>query len=210
VPRLEPFLWFVVASTALPTRAAEASSTFTGADLGGGVASTPLAGETSVIHNFGTLAIGKGLRFNNPYRLATPLGDSPESVSLTAAYLDLGLGAAYGPVDGFQHGGEVALGVATDGISQQVLGLSYVLIYPVLEDVLLRGRAGFPIVLGPDANVGFELAAGGAWLFTGGIGVTAELTGSMFYGAATLDASTSSIPVLALELGLWLDYEVFP
>jgi hypothetical protein len=200
----------VAASTALPTRAAAASSTFTGPDLGGGVASTPLATEASVIHNFGTLAIGKGFRFNNPYRLATPLGDSPESVSLTAAYLDLGVGAAYGPVDGFQHGGEVALGVATDGISQQVLGLSYVLIYPVLEDVLLRGRAGFPIVLGPDANVGFELAAGGAWLFTGGIGVTAELTGSMFYGAATLDASTSSIPVLALELGLWLDYEVFP
>jgi hypothetical protein len=210
VPRLEAFLWFVAVSTALPTRAAEASSAFTGPDLGAGVESTPLAGGGSELHSFGTLAVGKGFRFNNPYRLATPLGDNPESVSLTAAYVDLGLGAAYGPVDGFQHGGELALGIATDGISQQVLGLSYVLIYPVLEDVLLRGRAGFPIVLGPDANVGFELAAGGAWLFTGGIGVTAELTGSLFYGAATLDATTTSIPVLALELGLWLDYEVFP
>jgi hypothetical protein len=210
VPRLGPFFSFVVASTALPALAAETSGTSLGPDLGGGVASTPLAGGTSELHTFGTLALGKGFRFNNPYRLATPLGDSPESVSFTAAYLDLGLGAAYGPADGFQHGGELALGIATDGISQQALGLSYVLIYPVLEDVLLRGRAGFPIVIGPDANLGFELAAGGAWLFTGGIGVTAELTGSLFYGAATLDKSTTTIPILALELGLWLDYEVFP
>jgi hypothetical protein len=210
VPRLGLLLAFVVLSTARPTRAAEASGPFTGPDLGGGVESTPLASGTSVLHGFGTVALGKGFRFNNPYRLATPIGDSPESVSLTAAYLDLGLGAAYGPVDGFQHGGEVALGIATDGISQQVLGLSYVLVYPVLPDVLLRGRGGVPIVLGPDANVGFELAAGGAWLFTGGLGVTAELTGSLFYGAATLDTSTTTIPMLALELGLWLDYEVFP
>jgi hypothetical protein len=210
VPRLGLFLSFVLTSAALPARAAEGSGTFTGGDLGAGVASTPLPDGTSELHTFATLTLGKGLRFNNPYRLATPIGDSPESVSFTAAYLDLGLGTAYGPVDGFQHGGEVALGIATDGISQQVLGLSYVLIYPVLDDMLLRGRAGFPIVLGPDANIGMELAAGGAWLFTGGIGVTAELTGSLFYGAATLDKSTTTIPTLALELGLWFDYEVFP
>jgi hypothetical protein len=210
VPRLASVLALASLATSLHARAADGVGTFVGPDLGAGVAATPLPGDTSELRTFATLALGKGLRFNNPYRLATPIGDSPESVSFTAAYLDLGIGAAYGPVDGFQHGGELALGIATDGISQQVLGLSYVLVYPVLDDVLLRGRGGFPIVLGPDANIGFELAAGGAWLFTGGIGVTAELTGSLFYGAATLDKTTTAIPMLALELGLWLDYEVFP
>jgi hypothetical protein len=209
VPRLASILVLASLTAALPARAAEGSGAFVGPDLGTGVGTTPLPGA-SELHTFGTLALGKGFRFNNPYRLATPLGDSPESVSFTAAYLDLGLGAAYGPADGFQHGGEVALGIATDGISQQVLGLSYVLIYPVLDGMLLRGRGGFPIVLGPDANIGFELGIGGAWLFTGGIGATAELTGSLFYGAATLDKSTTAIPLLAVELGLWLDYEVFP
>lgn len=210
MPRLTLLLPLVLASTALPARAAERSGSFTGPDLGAGVASTPVRNGSSVLHTFGTVTLGKGLRFNNPYRLATPIGEKPESVSFTAAYLDLGLGAAYGSAYGFQHGGELALGIATDGISQQTLGLSYVLIYPVLDDLLLRGRAGFPIVLGPDANVGMELGAGTAWLLTGGIGVTAELTGSLFYGAATLDRSTTAIPLLALELGVWLDYEVFP
>jgi hypothetical protein len=210
VPRLAFLVAFALASSAASARGAEEPSSFVGPDLGAGVASTPIPGGTTELHTFATLSFGKGLRFNNPYRLATPLGDSPESVSSTATYLDLGLGAAYGPADGFQHGGEVALGVATDGISQQVLGFSYVLLYPALDDLLLRGRAGIPIVLGPDANVGMELGVGGAWLFTGGVGVTAELTGSLFYGAATLDRSTTTIPMLALELGLWLDYEVFP
>jgi hypothetical protein len=199
----------VVLSTTLPARAAEGAGTFSGPDLGSGTASTPMP-EASELHGFGTVTLGKGLRFNNPYRLATPIGDSPESVSFTAAYLDLGIGAAYGSAYGLKHGGEVALGIATDGISQQVLGLSYVALYPVHEDILLRGRGGFPIVLGPDSNIGFELGVGGAWLVTGGIGITAELTGSLFYGAATLDKSTTTIPLLALELGVWLDYEVFP
>jgi hypothetical protein len=210
VPRLALLLSFVAATTTLHARAAEKAAPLTGPDLGAGVASTPFPGGTSVLHTFGTVALGKGFRFNNPYRLATPIGDGPESVSFTAAYLDLGLGAAYGSPRGFQHGGEVAFGIATDGISQQVLGLSYVLLYPIHEDFLLRGRAGFPIVLNPDSNVGFEAAVGGAFLLTGGIGVTAELTTSLFYGAATLDKSTTTIPLLALELGIWLDYEVFP
>jgi hypothetical protein len=210
VSRVAVLLALALASTARPLRAAEGSGAFTGPDLGAGVASTAARDGSSVLHTFGTLALGKGFRFNNPYRLATPIGDTPESVSFTATYLDVGLGAAYGSAYGFQHGGELALGIATDGISQQTLGLSYVLLYPVLDDLLLRGRGGFPIVLGPDANIGVELGAGAAWLFSGGFGVTGELTGSLFYGAATLDRSTTAIPLLALELGIWLDYEVFP
>ena len=179
-------------------------------DLSPAVGVTRLPEPGPVIHTFGSLALGKGLRFNNPYRLATPLGDDPESLSTTAAYLDLGVGAAVGPADGLQHGGEVSLSIATDGVAQEVVALSYVALLPLGERFLARGRAGVPIVIEPDANLGLELGAGGAFLLTGGFGVTAELVGSLFYGAGTLDKSTTTIPLLSLELGVFFDYEVLP
>ena len=40
---------------------------------------TPIIGSESYFHGFATLSFGRGLRFNNPYRLATPVGDTPES-----------------------------------------------------------------------------------------------------------------------------------
>jgi hypothetical protein len=173
-----------------------------------GITRMPEAGP--VLHTFASLALGKGLRFNNPYRLATPLGDDAESLSTTAAYLDIAVGAALGPAEGLQHGGEIALSLATDGVAQEVLALSYVALLPLGGRVLARGRGGVPIVIEPDANVGLELGAGGAFLLTGGFGLTAELVGSLFYGAGTLDKSVTTIPVLSLELGVFFDYEVLP
>src|SRR5438105_5034896 len=49
-------------------------------------------------------SLGDGLRFNNPYRLATPLGDRAESVSRTAPYVDLGFAGFFGDPFGAQHG----------------------------------------------------------------------------------------------------------
>jgi hypothetical protein len=179
-------------------------------DLSAAPARTPMPEPGPYVHTFAEVGFGKGLRLNNPYRLATPIGDQPESVSWTAGYLDLGVGAAFGPPDWLQHGGEVSLSVALDGIAQEVLTLSYVALLPVGEHALLRGRAGTPIVLEPDANLGMEIAAGGAWLFTGGLGLNAELVGSLFYGAATPEKPSTAIPLLSFELGLWIDYEVLP
>jgi hypothetical protein len=115
-----------------------------------------------------------------------------------------------GPPDDLQHGGEIALSVATDGVPQEVLVLSYVALLPLGERFLARGRAGVPIVIEPDANLGMELGAGGAFLLTGGFGFTAELVGSLFYGAGTLDKTTTTIPLLSLEFGVFFDYEVLP
>ena len=42
------------------------------------------------------------------------------------------------------------------------------------------------------------------------LGVAAELVGSWFYGAAVWDRGATAIPLLSLELGLFLDYEVLP
>jgi hypothetical protein len=204
-----------VAAAALIVRSgiahAESSAGPSGLDLSGGIAQTkPPASEDVYVHGFGELMLGKGLRLNNPFRLATPIGDDPDGVSFTAYYIDLGIGAAFGPPAELQHGGAASLSIATDGIAQQVMSLSYVALYPVTRQALVRGRAGMPIVFGPDASIGMELAAGAAWLFTGGLGVSAELVGSLFYGAAIEDKSSTAVPLLSLEIGVWFDHEVLP
>lgn len=174
-------------------------------DLSTGIARTRPAEGGRYVHVFGELTLGKGLHFNNPYRLGTA-----DPVGFTATYVDMGLGAAFGPPDGLQHGLEVSLLVATDGIAQQVLDFSYLALLPVGGHAILRGRAGLPVVLDPDASVGLELGVGGAWLFTGGLGLSTELVGSLFYGAATQDRNATTIPVLALQVGVWFDHEVLP
>jgi hypothetical protein len=180
-------------------------------DLGPSTTSTPLRRtRETYVHAFGTVALGRGLRFNNPYRLSTVLGDDSESLSLSATYADVGLGALLGQPRGLQHGAVAHLSIATDGITQEVASLSYQALMPFGSRWLVTGRAGVPVVLEPDLNPGFELGSGGAFMLGGGVGVGGELVFSLFYGAATLDHSASVIPLLSLQLGVWLDYEVLP
>ncbi|MEI9939740.1 MAG: hypothetical protein WDO69_21170 [Pseudomonadota bacterium] len=172
---------------------------------------TPISGTEAYWHGFGSLSFGKGLRFNNPYRLATPLGDNAESLSLTAAYYDLALGLVRGPASGLGHGAVLHLSIAAQGIPQEVLSLSYTALERFDNGrALLLGRAGIPIVLGPDLTGGLEVAVGVAYMISAGLGVQSELVGSLYYGAATPDHSVSTIPVLSAQLGLFVDYEVLP
>lgn len=161
------------------------------------------------IHAFGSLALGRGLRFNNPYRLERVLGDSPESLSLSATYLDFSLGVAQGDPTGLQHGVSAHLSTALTGIRQEVLTPSYRLLFRPTSRWLWSGRLGIPLVLEPDVSAGVELGASGVWHFLAGLGIYAELIGSLFFGAATLDEDRSTIPMLSGQLGLWVDYEVF-
>ena len=186
-----------------PARAADAAEPQE-LDLSPSVAQTRVEVPT-LIHSFGELSFGKGLHFNNPYRLR-----STDAVGFTATYVDLGLGLVVGPPNGLQHGGRIGLSMATDGLAQEVLDFSYVALLPVGEHALLRGRAGMPVVLNPDSTIGLELGVGAAWLFTGGLGITADLVGDLFYGAATQDRETTTIPVLALQIGAFFDHEVLP
>jgi hypothetical protein len=174
-------------------------------NLSRSVAHTPAPPLGTYLRTFGELSLGKGLHTNNPYRLGTA-----EPVGFTATYVDLGLGLVFGPPDGLEHGGRISLLTATDGIGQEVLDLSYVALLPLGQHAFVRGRAGMPIVLGPDSTVGLEAGVAGAWLFTGGIGASAELLGSLFYGAATPERSTTTIPVVAMQVGAWFDFEVLP
>lgn len=194
------------ALAAFPARATEGEGEeMPRLNLANGVASTPAPPLGTYVHTFAELSLGKGLHANNPYRLG-----SLAPVGLTATYLDLSVGAAFGAPSGLQHGAQVSLLSATDGIAQQVLGVYYVALLPLGTHALLRGRAGVPFVLTPDTTLGLELGAGGAWLITGGIGASAELVGSLFYGAASPDRSITTVPIVALQLGLWFDYEVLP
>jgi hypothetical protein len=172
---------------------------------------TPIPGNDAYWHTFASLGLGKGLRFNNPYRLATPLGDTAESLSWTAAYYDIAIGAVRGPALGLAHGAVLHLSIAAQGIPQEVLTPSYVALDRLGDGrFLLMGRAGIPIVLEPDLTSGVELGVGAAYLITAGLGVQSELSGSLFYGAATQDKSVSTIPVLSAQVGLFIDYEVLP
>ena len=47
--------------------------------------------------------MGKGLRYNNPYRLQRVLGDAASSLSLSATYLDLHVGRTFGSPHGFEQ-----------------------------------------------------------------------------------------------------------
>lgn len=158
---------------------------------------------------FATAYVGDGLRFNNPYRLATPLGSNAESLSRTASYVDVGLALTLGDPLGLQQGGALRLSSAMEGISQQVLTPSY-LMWRRWRSWAAYGRAGLPIVLSPQATWGLEIGGGGVWFFRGGIGVAAEVVGDLFYGAGTRDVARPAYPVLSAQLGVVIAYEVLP
>lgn len=162
------------------------------------------------VHTFAAVGYGRGLRFNNPYRLQTELGNDAESPSLTSGYADLGLGAALGDADGFQHGVIAHLSLATTGVRQEVLSLSYVLLRPFGDRVLAFARAGVPFVLEPDFSSGGELGLGGVYFFSGGLGLNAEAVMSVFAGAGTWDHDPTFLPILSLQLGVFASYEVLP
>jgi hypothetical protein len=110
------------------------------------------------------------------------------------------------------------LGVALEGVAQQALSASYLVLYRGPWPVLGYGRAGTSLLTAPDANVGGELAAGLAYFFTGALGLNAELVGNLYWGAdvcefetaAGCQAEASVIPVLSIQGGIIMDYEVLP
>lgn len=161
-------------------------------------------------HFYGATSVGRGLRFNNPYRLQTELGDDAQSLSATAPYLDLAVGALFGKPLGLQHGAGLNASFALSGVRQEVLTPAYVAWLALAPRWHARLRAGVPIVMEPDASAGLELGLGAAFLFSAGLGATAEMIGSLYPGAATAEQTQTLIPVLSLQLGILIDYEVLP
>ena len=169
----------------------------------------PFRTKPGYLQLFATTFVGDGLRFNNPYRLATPLGDNAESVSRTAPYLDIGFGATFGNPLGVQHGGALRTSGALSGVGQIVMTPSY-LAWRRWRAIAVYGRAGTPVVITPDLTWGLEAGLGLTWFFLGGFGVAAEMVGDVFYGAGTRDKATVAYPVLSGQLGFVMAYEVLP
>jgi len=169
----------------------------------------PFRTKPGYLQIFATTFVGDGLRFNNPYRLATPLGDNAESVSRTAPYLDIGFGATFGNPLGVQHGGALRTSGALSGVGQIVMTPSY-LAWRRWRAIAVYGRAGTPVVITPDLTWGLEAGLGLTWFFLGGFGVAAEMVGDVFYGAGTRDKATVAYPVLSGQLGFVMAYEVLP
>ena len=169
--------------------------------------SAPLTGYA---HLFGTLELGKGVRFNNPYRLATQLGATAESVSLTSTYLDLGAAVAFGPPNGLEHGLALHVSFAVAGVAQAVLTPTYFAAYRGPRRFVAYGRLGPSVVLLPDPTIGGELAAGFGYFFTSHLAVAGELVGDIFYGAGTPVKGITTYPILSGQLGLLVDYEILP
>jgi hypothetical protein len=161
------------------------------------------------VRTFATVGSGIGLRFNNPYRLEHQLGDDARGLSTTAPYTDLGIGATFGDPFGWQHGATLRWDRAITGVAQSVITPSYVLLRRWVS-FEAWGRFGFPIVLNPDTNLGTELAFGGAWFFTAGVGVGGEVIGDLFFGAATPEKKNVSYPILSGQLGVIVEWERLP
>lgn len=164
----------------------------------------------SELRIFGSFELGRGLRFNNPYRLTTQLGQTAQSVSLTASYADLGLGLAFGAPDGLQHGGALHASFALAGVNQAVLTPTYLLAYRGPNPFLAYGRLGPSIILTPDPTIGGEIAAGFAWFLTGKIAIAGEMVFDVYYGAGTYDVGVATYPILSGQLGLLIDHEILP
>ncbi|HQP37034.1 MAG TPA: hypothetical protein PLI95_17740 [Polyangiaceae bacterium] len=162
------------------------------------------------VHLFAFGDLGDSLRLNNPFRLSNQLGDTGESLSRTPVYSSLGGGAALGDPNGWQHGLAVQWSRQLAGLPQNVITPSYVLLLNAWRPWIPYARAGLPIILNPDANVGAEAAVGASYMLLAGIGAHAELVGSMFYGAATWEIGRTTIPMLSLQIGITADYEVLP
>ncbi|HRI67338.1 MAG TPA: hypothetical protein PK156_24010 [Polyangium sp.] len=161
-------------------------------------------------HFLTSIGFGGGLRLNNPYRLGTQLGSTGESLSTTAPFTMLMAGVTFGAPEGLQHGGFLSLSAALSGIDQAVLTPGYMMLYRGSSRMLGYARLGPAFVLSPKTNVGGELAAGGAYFLTGSFGVTADLSGSLFYGASTWTKKYPAYPVLSMTAGIIVDFEVLP
>jgi hypothetical protein len=191
-------VWLALATGALATGMGEHSAR---AEL--------LVGQPLPISGLLSLSVGRGLRFNNPYRLERPLGDTAESVSLAATYLDIGGALLFGSRD-FRHGASLAGDVALQGIGQLVLTPSYLAQFGVSESAGVSGRVGVPIVVAPDTSAGLEAAVGSTVALADGLGAQLELVGSVYFGAATDETSITSIPMLSLQVGVFFEHGVSP
>lgn len=130
-------------------------------------------------------------------------------------YVDGLVGYLFGAAGPYQHGPALgaSLGLSDDGgfyepvsaFSQGVITPSYVLARQVTQELMVSGHVGLPVAISGKASVGAELAAAGGYRIFAGFGAFVELGGAMFVGVAG-----AVHPLVSVETGLFIDYEVLP
>ncbi|MCB9616530.1 MAG: hypothetical protein H6722_29190 [Sandaracinus sp.] len=77
-----------------------------------------------------------------------------------------------------------------------------------VPDFVVRGRVGIPVVLAPDVTWGVEVDASFTYALLAGLGIYAEVGYGTFFGAEDRAGDLTVNPVIGLELGAMLDWEV--
>jgi hypothetical protein len=162
------------------------------------------------VHSFVDIGGGGGLRLNNPFRLQTPLGDSAESLSLTAPTLDVRAAVLLGDPFGAHHGLSVSTAIAMQGVPQQVVTPAYQFAWQLGARFWWRAHLGASIVTQPDVNLGVEAGSGLAVMVRAGLGVQLGLVYAHYLGAALDQTEATSIPIVGGQVGITAIYEVLP
>jgi hypothetical protein len=135
--------------------------------------------------------------------------------TLAPAFSDLLLGYVFAARSGLRHGVGVGVSfnITDDGgyaepvyAGEQVALMPAYLLYADLgSDLFGLGHAGVPIVVTGGTTAGAELGAAVGYRLLAGAGIFAELSAVVFGGTGA-----SLNPMVGLEAGLFLDYEVLP
>jgi len=101
--------------------------------------------------------------------------------------------------------GDGSVDVGVDPGQQFVLGPAYLAYLRFDPDLVLTGKVLALFAVTPGLAPGVELALGGSYLVTAGLGPYVELSTSLYLGEAN-----TVHPIASAEIGLFVDYEVLP
>ena len=114
---------------------------------------------------------------------------------------------------GINTTGDGGLSVGVDPFSQLVVAPMYGIRLgydaPVPDWTLLL-KISFPVTVTPNTNPGIELGAQGAYMFTAGFGAYAEAAVSYYMGGPGRTIDYTFHPIISVEAGLIIEYELLP
>jgi hypothetical protein len=164
------------------------------------------AEQDAPLHGLATLSFGAPLRLTRNVDL--------DQNQIAPAFVDAMVGATLLQSSALQHGLGLGASLNVTGEGgytepvvpgqQLVLMPAYLAYVPIDPDWVVLGHLGVPFAL-TAPSFGFELAVGGGYRCLAGLLAFAELGLTTFIGG-----SGTLHPMLGLELGFMLDYEVLP
>jgi hypothetical protein len=160
------------------------------------------------------LMLGAG--FGTSIRLVED--DDLEQERFAPAFVDAMVGLVLPGRGSFRHGvavnasinvtGDGRGEIGFDGGRQIVVSPQYVAhlgIGGVVPDAIFMAKGGPAFAVAPDFSPGIELSGAFAYMLFAGVGLYAELTFGLWFGA-----DSSVHPLVSGELGFHIDYELLP